>query len=259
MDKFYEYFLSPHLWSSVAVIAAMVTVWILLKRYIESYMQKEAINGKKATNIHVAVAVAKCIILLFAAATVLQINGVNVSSIIAGLGVAGIIAGFAIQDVLKDLIMGVNVVWDSFFSVGDVVRYKNIEGKVIFFNIKTTKIYDINTGNIFTVCNRNIYEIEKISDWVDIIVPASYEESADRMRKVCKAICEEIKLAENVESCEFLGTDAFCESFVNYRIRLHCPPEFKLMAQRAALGVVQDVFYKEGISIPYPQLDVHNK
>ncbi|MCH5188642.1 MAG: mechanosensitive ion channel family protein [Oscillospiraceae bacterium] len=259
MHKLTELIMSSNFWISVAIIIGMFGLWFLLKQYIEGYMRKEKISGRKATNTHVAIAVAKYIILVFAAVTVLQINGVNVSSIITGFGVAGIIVGFALQDILKDLIMGVNVVWDNFFSVGDIVRYKNVEGKVVFFNLKVTKIYDVLTGNIFTVCNRNISEIEKISDWLDIVIPTSYEEDAARMRTTFKKICEEIEHIGEVKSCEFLGTDAFAESSVNYRLRVHCHPERKRPVYRAALGIVQDVFAEEKISIPYPQLDVHAK
>lgn len=259
MEKLTQLVTSSNFWISIVIIVGMFAVWFLLKKYIERYMRKEKISGRKATSTHVAIAVAKYIILLFVAVTVLQINGINVSSLITGFGVAGIIVGFALQDILKDLIMGINIVWDNFFSVGDVVRYNNIEGRVVFFSIKVTKIYDVATGNIFTVCNRNISEIEKISDWLDVIVPTSYTEDAAVMREILRKVCEEIRLMPDVKSCDFLGTDAFEESSVNYRLRIHCAPERKRPVYRAALGVVQDVFAREKISIPYPQLDVHTK
>lgn len=259
MHKLTELIMSSNFWISIAIIIGTFGLWFLLKQYIERYMRKEKISGRKATSTHVIISVTKYISLLFAAVTVLQINGVNVSSIITGFGVAGIIVGFALQDILKDLIMGVNVVWDNFFSVGDVVRYKNIEGKVVFFNLKVTKIYDVATGNIFTVCNRNISEIEKISDWLDVVIPTSYEEDVTKMRAIFKKISEEIERIDEVKGCEFLGTDAFAESSINYRLRVYCHPERKRPLYRVALGIVQDVFAQEKISIPYPQLDVHTK
>ena len=74
---------------------------------------------------------------------ILQINGIDVSSMVAGLGVVGIIVGFIVQDAFKDIIRGVGIISDNYFKVGDIVKYDSIEGKVISLGIKTTKIQDI--------------------------------------------------------------------------------------------------------------------
>lgn len=259
MEEIKQFLLSPKLWLSAVILVASVALWIILRKCVRSFITKSDIHGKKETNIRFGAIIVKYIIAVFAIITVLQINGINVTSLITGLGIAGIIIGFALQDILKDLIMGTNIVWDEFFSVGDVVRYGNIEGKIIHFNIKVTKIADVNTGNIFTVSNRNVSEIEIISDWLDIKIPAPYEENAGRMREICEEIRAELAGIPEVTSCEFLGTDEFADSLVNYRVRLHCPPELKNPIRRKSLGIIQDVYEKNGISVPYPQADIHIK
>ena len=55
----------------------------------------------------------------------------------AGLGILGVIFGLAIQDWLKDIIRGSSILSDNYFAVGDVVKYKDIEGKVLVIEIKT--------------------------------------------------------------------------------------------------------------------------
>ena len=102
-------------------------------------------------------------------------------------------------------------------------------------------------------------EIEIISDWLDIKIPAPYDEKVTRMRKICEEIRAELENQPDVTSCEFLGTDEFAESFINYRVRLHCPPEMKNPIRRNALGIIQDIYEKNGISIPFPQMDIHIK
>lgn len=257
MNSFEKWFMSANLWTSVAVIALAVLSCIVLKRFARQYIKRDDVSGRKETNTRVLFSAVRYTIFAFAIITVLQINGVDVSSLVAGLGIVGIAVGFAVQDMLKDFIMGINVVRDEFFSVGDVVRYKNIEGTVVSFNIKATKISDINTGNIFTVCNRNISEIETLSDWLDIIVPFPYTVTADRARKICGEIVIRAEKIDNTSGAEFLGTDEFAQSSVNYRIRLHVSPALKLTTRRKCLDIIQDVFDENRISVPYPQLDVH--
>ena len=256
MESLNAYLKSADFWASILIAAFAFAACIVLKRYASKYLEKSSVTGKKENNARFMFEAVKYVIIIFAAVTILQVNGVNVSSMITGLGVAGIVVGFALQDILKDVIMGMNIIRDKFFEAGDVVRYKNIEGKVIFFDIHATKIRDINTGNIFTVCNRNISEIERVSDWVGITIPTSYEEDEKRVREVIKGLCCEIKNIKKVKSCDFLGTDEFAESSVNYRILVHCNPEYKLRVRRESLGVIQDTLRRENIAIPYTKLDV---
>lgn len=253
MNDLYKLLFSPRLWLSFCVLIVSICVWFFIRKFVRNYLKKNEICGKQETNIRFSVIIVKYLIAVFAIITVLQINGINVSSLAAGLGIAGIIIGFAIQDILKDLIMGTNIVWDEFFSVGDVVRYGNIEGKIIHFNIKVTKIADINTGNIFTVSNRNVSEIEIISDWLDIKIPAAYEVKPSKMREVCEDIRYKSENIQEVTSCEFLGTDEFAENSVYYKVRIHCKPELKNVVRRKALGIIQDVYEKNDLVFPYSQ------
>ena len=78
----------------------------------------------------------------------LQVNGINVSSMLAGVGIVSVIIGFAIQDALKDIVKGFDIVADSYYNVGDVIRYKDYEGKVLLIGVKTTKIEELKTSNI---------------------------------------------------------------------------------------------------------------
>lgn len=256
IDTIKDFFLSSQLWLSVVVIVLCVAVWIVLKKCVRRFLKRESIYGKKETNIRFIVTAIKYLIMVLAVIMVLQINGINVTSLVTGLGIAGIIIGFALQDILKDLIMGTNIVWDEFFVVGDVVKYKDIVGKITYFNIKVTKIEDINTGNKFTISNRNISEIEILSDWLDVKVPAQYEQTKGRMDKIMLEICDRAGKIDEVTACEFLGTDEFAESICYYRIRIHCPPEIRNSVRRLTLGIVQTVYEENGLSVPYPHTDV---
>lgn len=257
MEKLQKYLLSPKLWISICIIIACIILWRFSKKGIEHFFIKENTKGRKATNTGVGLAILKALIFIIGIITILQVNDINVSSLVTGLGIIGIIVGFALQDILKDLLMGTYIIWDHFFMLGDVIKYGNIEGKVLSFNIKVTKLQDINTGNILTISNRNISQAEVLSDWQVILVPAPYDIPAVRMRDICRIICTEIEKIDLVTSCEFQGADQFDDSKINYRLLLHCPPEYHNPVRRKAYGVIQDVFAAHDIQIPYNQLDVH--
>ena len=84
----------------------------------------------------------------------MQINGINVTSLVAGLGILSAIVGLALQDVIKDIVTGLRIVSEHYFGVGDVIMYEDIEGEVIELSIRSTTIRNINNDEITTISNR---------------------------------------------------------------------------------------------------------
>jgi len=246
---------------SVAIIIVTVVLWRLFRRAFRSYAARRAedgnARGRTETTVSVVYGVVKGLVIIGVVLVVLQVNGVNVSAMVAGLGIASAIVGLAFQDLLRDIIMGLHIVSDDFFEVGDVIQYGAVEGQVVSYNIRTTKIRDIADGNIMTICNRNITEIVKRSGLLLMNVPLSYEEDYRRVHRVLSLVCERIAEVDGVEKCEYKGTQDFADSAVLYRIHIYAPPEKKWEVWRAARTLVQEGLAQAGIQIPYQQLDIH--
>ena len=197
--------------------------------------------------------------LIVTALIVLDINGIKVGSILAGVGVAGVIFGFAIQDWLKDAIRGSSIISDNYFKVGDIVKYKDIEGKVIVIGVKTTKIKDLATKNVISIANRNIEEIQVVSNYLQIVVPVPYEVKLDKAEKAMDDICKLVKKNNNVNDCKYMGVTELDSSSVNYLIELDCIPEHRRQIRRDALRSIMVGLDKNNIEVPYTQIDIHNK
>ena len=189
----------------------------------------------------------------------LKVNGIDVSSALAGVGIISVIFGLAIQDWLKDIIRGTSIISDNYFSVGDVVKYKDTEGKVLMIGLKSTKIEDLKTGNIKTIANRNIEEVDVVSNLVFVDVPMPYELPLDKAENVIDKITESIKENNNVNNCTYIGVHGLEASFINYYLKVECNQLYKLQVKRDSLRTVLDVMSKNGIEVPYTQIDIHNK
>ena len=253
---------SPQVVFSICVLIAAGVLWHMIRKGEIAYMQRKNSQGhgaRQSAISRICMDIIKYGIVAGTVLLILQLNGVNVTSLIAGLGLVSAIVGLALQDVLKDTIMGIHMVTDHFFEVGDVVRYGNFEGIVISFNMKTTKLRSIYDNSVMTICNRNISEIVKLSDWLDIDLPLSYEEDRKKVNGVLEKCCTRIRAAEGIEDCLYKGVQEFADSAVLYKIRLVCRPEKKPELRRMALGILQEELEKAMITIPYPQMDVHSK
>lgn len=197
------------------------------------------------------------VIIIIAFLFILELLGFNVTSFIAGLGVVSIIAGLALQDALKDIIMGFNIIVDNYFSVGDIIKIGDVEGKVIELGVKATKLKDINTDNVLVIANRNISQSLKISDQLCINIPISYDESTEKIEKLIEIMVSQISENENVKEAKYLGIGEFADSAIIYKILIHCSPEYKLSVRRYSLRIIKLTLDKSKISIPYPQIDIH--
>ena len=94
---------------------------------------------KKATYLKMLKSIIRYVLIVIDVLVVFRIFGINITSMLAGVGIIGIILGFAVQDALKDIIKGIDIIADNYYQVGDVIKYNGIVGKVISIGLKTTK------------------------------------------------------------------------------------------------------------------------
>ncbi|SDA19681.1 small conductance mechanosensitive channel [Ruminococcus sp. YE71] len=244
---------------SLGLIIAVWIGWTIFKSAYERFITKrEGLRGATGTFTTAALGIIRVAVMLLTAIAVLQINGVNVTSLVAGLGIVSVIVGLALQDMLKDVIMGIHILSDNFFRVGDVVKYGDIEGTVVDFNLHTTKIRSIDTRDVMVVCNRCIDTVVKRSTMTDIDIGLSYEDDYRRVNEVMKGICARIGGMEGIDRCEYKGTQDFGESAVIYRVRIFCRPEQRPELRRCCLRLIQYELTRAGLRIPYQQIDVHS-
>lgn len=249
-----EYLLSKQFITSLIIIVGSLFLWNVLKKFLSRQKIFKTDNGIQANFVN---SVVGYVLLAIVVVTVLEINGIDVSSLIAGLGIVGIVVGFALQDFLKDIVAGTNIVWNNLFKIGDIIKYGDVEGEVIYFSLRITKVIDIKTGNTVIISNRNVSDIEIMSKILGIDVPASYDEDVNHMREVLQEIVEKAKSIEHVENAEFIQTQSFEASAILYKIKIICEPKYRYGVRRNVLALVQDVYKKYNLSIPYDQLDVH--
>ncbi len=258
MEEILKNIFSAKIIFSLIVIAVIVVLCIVLRRIKENYKNRNRESkGQRTTAMHVVFGAVKFFLIFIGIILILQINGINVTGMVAGLGIASAIVGLALQDFLKDIIMGINIISDHFFIVGECVEYQGREGMILGFTLRTTKIGDIDDHSVITVCNRNITEIRRLSARLHIDVPLSYDEDVKKVAEVLNIVARQISALEFVEECKFLGTQSFESSNILYRLRIKCEQKKRADIRRAALGIIQNRLEEYGIKIPFAQLDVH--
>ncbi len=245
---------------SAIVIAVAIAIWIVIRIAFHKWKKKKGgqLSGSAGTAATLTYSILRAVLFLIVLIWVLQINGVNVTSMVAGLGLAGAIIGLAFQDMLKDIIMGMHIITDDFYKVGDAISYGGMNGIVTAFNLRSTKLRSFDDNSVMTISNRNISEIRKISDLVLLNVPLSYDADFRKVHEVLTDAAARIAKLEGAQDSQFKGTQSFDDSAITYRINIWCSPADKWEVWRAAHLILQEVLEENGLEIPYQQIDVHN-
>ena len=257
MLKFFENMsLSRIIATSITLVIAVI-LWLVLKKIFKKWTNNESEQGSQSLVAPVLWSVLRFIIVIVAIICILEINGVDVTSAIAGLGIAATIVGLALQDALKDIIMGIHIMMDKFFKVGDAVIYNGDLGVIVDFNLKTTKIRTIDAPGLISICNRKIEEIKLAGESNIVDIPICYDADTAYVDEVVKNSCYKIREIEGIKGCIYAGMNSFGDSAIMYRVFVLCTPRSRYPMIRAAIRVIKDDLDAAGIKIPYNQLDIH--
>ena len=116
---------------SIVIVLMAIVIYFIAKRIVNKIMERSKKTTKKGrTYIKLFNNILKYALIIVTVVAILQVNGINVTSIITGLGIASAIFALALQDAVKDIIAGVNIIVDEYFIVGDVLKIGDIEGKI---------------------------------------------------------------------------------------------------------------------------------
>ena len=251
----------------ILIIIISCVIYSILKTIIKRIILRSGDNNnyqvkKRLTVINLISNFAKYIVVIIAVIMILQIYGVNTTSIIASLGVLSAVIGLAFQDALKDFIGGVTIILENYYIVGDYVKYKDFTGKVKSIGLKSTKIVNFNNETLI-VANRNVTEIINLSqnaNHVYIDIPVAYEEKTAKVEKAIDKIIKKLakdKLIKK-DTIEYKGISNLDSSCINYLLIFTTIHDAQWQARRNALKIIKDTFEEEKIKIPFNQIEVHH-
>ena len=218
-------------------------------------------DKRKATIISLINNIIKYIIIAIVIILILNTYGIDTTSIIASLGAISVIVGLAFQDIIKDLLAGMFIIFENTYAVGDFVEINGFKGEVISLGLKTTKIKSY-TGEVKIISNSSFIEVINYSlnhSKILINIPFPYNQKIDEIEKALNKVKEEIEKNQDVYQMDLLGIDEFASSSINYAIIIECAPMTHIVTKRQVLKIIKNTFDEAKIEIPFNQLDIHIK
>ena len=194
---------------------------------------------------------------------ILQYIGVNLTGLTTIVASAGVALSLALKGSLANLAGGVIILVARPFNVGDFIETTEHSGVVEKISIFYTYLVTFDNKQILipngiltdsSIVNYSSKEIRR----VDLTFSLSYEEDVIRVKNVLINILKNNELV--LEEPEFfVGISMHGDSAINFIVKAWCKTEDYWTVYYDLLETVKIKFDEEGISIPYPQMDLHVK
>lgn len=147
----------------IVALICFLTLKLVHKIIIRFFNRnKKKINSNSAkleTLTRIFYSTVRVIIIFIAITIILDIFGINTSSLIATAGIGGIAIALGAQTLIADFVKGIIIIFDDKLRVGEWVVCSEVEGTVEEVNLRITKIRDYN-GSLHIIPNSNITNVQ---------------------------------------------------------------------------------------------------
>lgn len=244
----------------MAIVVLIIGLWIIkminnaFVRVLEKREVNESLRGflKSLAGILLK-------IMLFI--SVLSMVGVEMTSFIAILAAAGLAVGMALSGTLQNFAGGVMILLFKPFKAGDYIDAQGYSGTVadiqIFNTILKTpdnRTIIIPNGGLSTSAMVNFSTEPKRR--VDFTFGIGYEDDIDKAKQIILDIVSNDERVHK-DPAPFVAVSELADSSVNFAVRVWCESGNYWPIYWEMHEAVKKAFDKEGISIPFPQTDVH--
>jgi small conductance mechanosensitive channel len=202
------------------------------------------------------------VLLVLLALTVLQVAfGVAPTSMIAVLGAAGLAIGLALKDSLSNVASGVMLVSLKPFRVGDIVTVHGTTGRVEDISIFQTRLRGADNQTV--VLPNSLVTSDSIINLtpdtkrrIELVIGISYESSIAKARELALGIMHGDARVLPEPAPDVL-VYALADSSVDLGIRCHVANADFFVTKCELTERIKLAFDAAGVSIPFPQRDVH--
>lgn len=243
-----------------AIAVFVVGMWVIkqINKGVKRYFIKKDFDPSLETFIASLLSISLKIMVCISALSML---GIEMTSFVAILGAAGLAVGMALSGTLQNFAGGVMLLIFKPFTVGDVIEAQGYIGTVKEIQIFNTIVKTVDNrtviipnGGLSNGAMINItLEPQRRTEWVFGI---TYGESYDQAKElILKLLAEDERVLQDPEP--FVALQTLADSSVNIVVRAWAKKEDLWAVHFALNEKVYRIFPEQGLSFPFPQMDVH--
>ncbi len=243
-----------------AILVFMIGKWIArrIAKLLGTILQKNNVDETLSSFLGHIVYYALFIMVIIAAAGQL---GINTTSFLTIIGAAGLAIGLALKDSLSNFASGVMLIMFRPFKIGDLVTTGGVTGKVESITIFNTILNTQDNQKI--IIPNNLVTTSTITNIfgnstrrIDLVMGIGYDDNIGEAKSVLETL---IKADSRILSdpAPTIAVSELADSSVNFVVRPWVKTVDYWDVRFDLTEKIKLAFDKKGISIPYPQQDVH--
>ncbi len=188
--------------------------------------------------------------------------GSALSNIVTAAGVGALVISLGAQSIIKDMLAGAFIMFEKQYGVGDYVKINGYEGRVISLAVRCTYLLNWK-GQKVIIPNGQITTVENLSgdfNMAVVEVGTPYEEDSERVQGILKDVADKYYEAHQdicYDKPFVAAITSFGESSVGMAIYQKAKQRNHYQIERDLRMEIKKRFDKEGISIPYSQVVIH--
>ena len=187
-------------------------------------------------------------------------SGMDSRNLLAGAGVLTLVIGLGAQSLIQDILAGIFIVFEGEFRVGDIVTIHDYRGTVMDIGLRTTKIQSPD-GNIKIFNNSDITGVLNMTKEASIAVcriSIEYGQDLEYVEAVMNKELPALKEKNPVilDGPTFRGVATLGDSGVEVLVTCKCYEKDVRSVNRFLNREVLQIFYNNGINVPFPNVTV---
>ncbi|MEM5516934.1 DUF3772 domain-containing protein [Henriciella sp. AS95] len=246
--------------SALFTVFAIMLATRLIQRTLErQILPKSHISSGAANSLVTLLGYAGVIIAIISAVGVI---GFDLSSLAIIAGALSVGIGFGLQSIVSNFVAGLILLFERPFKIGDWIVTPSGEGTVQKINVRATEVLTFDRRSII-VPNAELVS-NSFGNWthksdvmrVAIAVGVKYGSDTRKVEKLLLEIAESVQYIHKYPQPYVVFKD-FADSSVNFELRAFIVADHIVVAPSEVRHEIARVFEREGITIPFPQRDIH--
>ncbi len=244
----------------IIIIYGFFKIANIVQRIIERGLAKSHLKLSELLR-RMMVSIVRNFIIVLGILIALSQVGISLGPLLAGLGVVGFVIGFSLQDTLSNFAAGMMILIYRPFDVGDLIVAGGVSGKVNHMSLVNTTVLTLDNQTILIPNNKIWGDVVKnvtaqTMRRVDLMFGISYGDDIPKTERVLQEILDSHdKVLAEPEP--IVRLHELADSSVNFVVRPWVGTDDYWDVYWDITRSVKIRFDEEGISIPFPQRDVH--
>jgi len=248
---------------NIAVFATIILVFLLVARLVASAVEQLVTKSRRTSRLlgDFLVVSVKRLVQAIGVLIGLAALEINIGPLLAVIGAAGFVIAFALQNSLGNFASGILIMVFKPFDVGDLVEVGGVVGTVKSMNLLAVLVHTLDNKAVI-IPNNNVWSdsITNVTGTstrrVDLIFGIGYGDDIEKAQKIMEeVVSEHPRVLKDPEP--IIKVHELADSSVNFICRPWVKTADYWDVYWDVTRSVKQRFDAEGVSIPFPQRDVH--